>query len=347
MLLNFSRFKIASLMGFIHFLSFLNYNKRIEGDLIQYQVWFDLVDKFSFFDFLFLEGKEPVYFSFVYLIKSLGADFPLFIYLISFTAYLLIAISILHFLRNHHKNLTIVSLLVLFLFPELFSLSAHLVRQFLAFSVFSLVLSGLIKNKKLEIVVFLVSGMIHTSIFLFVPVLLLYRKKEEKGSFFISLGAFFLILFLVKYFSQYFIFLQEFPLFGYIFERFFSKNNWSPDEVNLFSYIYILIILLISLKKSKLKSIEIDFKEIKLFVLTTIFFIGFNFNNKEIFLRYSFYLYFIFPFIIAYLYSFFPFKKDRFPIPIFFCSLLILFLLTLNKGTWYYKDYDNLLFLFL
>lgn len=121
------------------FLGLINSTKIPESDLLSYINLFKDIPNYSFFEYIFLKGKEPIYFSLNYLLYYLtngNTNIYLILSTIISYSFFLLALFKFHKHINSSNSLIVFSILTAAFLPQLFSLSAHLNRQFLATSIF-------------------------------------------------------------------------------------------------------------------------------------------------------------------------------------------------------------------
>lgn len=333
----------------------INVLKVPESDLLNYIEFYINAGKYDFINYLKIEDKEYLFFSLNYfLYYVLGGSFQ--IYLIIFTAlcYFLLFYSV-RILDKHlkfGKESYFLAIIVIVLFPNIFSISAHLMRQFLAAS---LLIVFLIKNifegDKKSILFLVLSSLIHSSALLFIIILLpFFNKRMSNTNMFIflilSLG-FGLIL---GRFSSLF---EGVPVLGYGIQRFTERDNVYETE-NL-GYLAVLLqgitvfLFYFGIKKYKMNNFSRLYKLLYI-VLFLIIFILSNYQNTQMASRFNFYIYFLFPISIYFLYSILNIREKKSK-NFFNFSLISLFLFwfcfKLNYGTWKYEHIEKLFFFYL
>lgn len=126
-------------------------------------------------------GKEPVFFIFTYLMYYLtNGNVAIYLIISTVLAYTFFFTAIYKFFMIYTNNNSIIvfAILLAAFFPQLFSLSAHLNRQFIAASIllYALVMK-LFYNKNIWLFQ-LIAILTHSTTLLFVP--LLYFKPLQK-----------------------------------------------------------------------------------------------------------------------------------------------------------------------
>ena len=160
------------------YISFINIFKGKDiGDIVSIGRSFERSSKYDFFDFLGFVGEEPFYSSLIWIINRISyGNFNFFILITTFVFYHLISkslISISYHFKIPSKAISF-SLIFLFFFPLIFTWSFHLTRQVLAISIFIYFLTNLIVNNKFNIYLLICSILTHTSISLYLPLVIFF-----------------------------------------------------------------------------------------------------------------------------------------------------------------------------
>ena len=167
------------------FLGLINVTKELTSDLQTYAYYFEFSSDISITEFLTLMGKEPIFFSVMHFFSAgLSSDFKLFVFALTATSYFFIFSAIQTYIRHNFADSrhAIVPIILTAFFFELFSLSGHLIRQFLAGA---LVFWGLLSIQKpsRKFFIMCIAGFIHSSalFFIVVPYLQLLLGDDGKG----------------------------------------------------------------------------------------------------------------------------------------------------------------------
>ena len=329
-------------------LGLINSKKKIESDLVNYMLFFENCNDYNFIEYLAFHGKEPLFFSLTYFLNLiLNSNFELYLIVITFIPYFVLSSYLItvFFKKNLNFHLIITFLWIFFLFPNLFSLSAHITRQFIS-SVFVIIfLTEIVINKRYLHYLLLISVLFHSSSIIFIFIYFIPRRELTFKVKTFYLAIFSLIIFFI--FSLNSVFSEVFsgiPIIGYVMERFNKIGVKQLESLSVLSFI--LSLLTIYFFRVSLKTY--DKMNIALYELTSIclfVFILINFNNSEIALRYSYYLYFLFP--ISFLFILDKFQKKigfiKFYPQLFIVNLIffIWFWYKLNNGIWSYDEYTN------
>lgn len=147
--------RLTSLLSAI-FLAVINSTKFLESDLLRY------ANDYNFGDFSFENiEKEPLYFLLKFLFTEFNIDFQHFVFFTSFFFYFLIFKCIEIICKKKFTLANSLILMVCFM-PEVFSLSAHLIRQMMSISLF---IYGITTSKKKYM---FLSIFLHSSSLLFI-----------------------------------------------------------------------------------------------------------------------------------------------------------------------------------
>jgi hypothetical protein len=345
------KYRIFSAFFFIAlFLGALNICKVPESDMANYIDEYQQIPFYRFTDYLFIKQKEPVFYFFNYCIYHIFfGSVSGYIMVCSVVSYMLIFYSLwkMHIAMGLNKYNFMIAIAVAVLFPNIFSISAHLMRQFLAESLILYVVVEYVFYSKRKIIPFLLAVFTHTSSALMGVVFIPFfkRKLTRKNILLVAVCAVAVGSLLFK-FAGYFVDMVDDSnsvlLYGLnrLSDR---KNAWQTDNISILMILLYAITLIIFYFAAKKISIKIS----ALFYLTLILlvFVLVNYNDTEIALRFSFYLYFFVPFAFYFLPNVLKIK-DKNMQHILFSSITLLFLCwfiyKLNYGTWTYINLESL-----
>ena len=173
---------------FALFVSLYNATKIPANDLKMYLNYFHLAGGMPLIKYInILGGKDSLYLAYGWFWHLIIKNYdPLFTFIMSLTSYLFFLKGLLVACKS--LNLDRVSIFacfsVLFFFPFSFSVSAHILRQTIAFSIMSYVVIEKVFNKKNYWYLGLVATLFHSSVFFFMPFLFfnfLYRPLSKKN----------------------------------------------------------------------------------------------------------------------------------------------------------------------
>lgn len=329
---NFLLIITCSLLGLI------NSKKIIESDLILYSNQFELSQEYSFFEYLVINFKDPLYYSTNYLFYHfISNDFSFFIFFLTFVSYyfLLKATYIFSNGIGLKNNFAIFAVILCALFPQLFSFSGHLLRQFLSISIgyYFISLFLFVKSSKYYAVILILSSLIHSSNLIFVPFLFFKSniKSLFKYSIFIS-PLVFLIYSLLN---------SNSPLING-FRRLQNITKGAELEPLSQSLIMLIIVMFflnfINNYKIERSINKIIFDRI-FFFLIFLFFIFIN--NTEISSRLLPNIYFFWPIILSFFFKKIKFNSYGLLLSVIF--ILGIFIYNLNFGVWTYENLSSVM----
>jgi len=368
----FFKAKVINLFIFLlaTFLALINSTKIPENDLLFHASQYLEANKFTLLDYLNYIEKEPLGYTFNYLFYYLsGGSVKFWIIAFSFISYMLFFHAIKRFFIkiNAPINLLVLGLILAAFFPQLFSLSAHLIRQFIASAIFIYFAIDKIfyKNNKWWLVV--IGVLTHASsliLFLLVYFKFLGNFKRYR------IVNIILIIMLLSYQSISKVLLNVFGEMNstvkYILVRASADTTFELGDFQFLNFIMMFVMIFIVLSSNKF--IERQFikekkhslwsnnkplnknsqqlvikKDLKFFFSTMIilsFFILTNLNQSELSNRLFFFLFFYFPFI-------FPLFIGRFKnstsIGYLLSILFILFFIyRLVFGVWEYASLSEI-----
>ncbi|MFW5982892.1 MAG: EpsG family protein [bacterium] len=332
------------------YLGLINSTKLPESDLINYYESFLEVENFSFFEYILLNGKEPVFFIFNYLSYYItGGNTDFYIIISTTIAYMFLFVAILKFFRamNISKNTIVFAIILTAFFPQLFSLSAHLNRQFIAASILMFAMVQKIYYKKTVWPYLLIAVFTHSTAIFFVPLLYLKTMKRK-----FSLKVVIVLLIILSAIS--FII----PIIGEIISTAIGKNfltyaliraasgtSKELEPLGLMSFIVMGVLIFIVLLNQYLKNSKNDIGFMHFSNIFLIFsgFILFNLQMNELSTRFFFYTYFFFPFIFPLL-----IKSNKlanvYIRSIMSISMIFFFLYRIEYGSWEYAEINKLVF---
>lgn len=323
-------------------LGLINSFKVIESDLILYLKQFELASKLAYFEYIIFNLKDPVYYSLNYFFYNfISGDFKFFLFFTTFISYYFLLIASFKFAKalGLSNRLSIFILIFTALFPQFFSLSAHLIRQFMAISIgyFALYLYYFSKDKSwLSFILIFLSCFIHSSNILFAPLLLMRIRFSE------MLKVSYILIPIVI------LFLMNIDSVNPFFKGFERINDLSKgaalEPLNpLVLYLnFLLLFINISLNiNRKIKISKIIFDRIFIFISVLLFIFNYI-DNNEIANRLVMYLYFFWPITCTLL-------LDRFSVSIKSILLLLIliisfFIFSLFFGIWEYNNISIILF---
>ena len=338
------------------FLGIINTLKIPESDLLNYILFFENAGSYNFINYLAIENKEYFYFSLNYLFYYItNGDFNIFLIFITALSYycLFYSVRMLHKHLNLDQNAYWIALIVMFLFPNLFTMSAHLMRQFLGLSLISVFLvKNIVKGNKASIPFFILAVLSHTSTLVFALAFIPLLKKRLSSKKLVQLIVFTILIVLSG--EVFMAYLSNLPVIGFAFERYGRRDaaNWNTESLGVLSLLIQLVVIMFLyvgiVKKEQFKKSQINL----LFnmVLLLVIFVLINYNNTEISGRFNFYTYLFLPFSMYFFNIIFLIKNTKIK-RLINSMVLVLFLFwfvfKLNYGTWQFSNLEKLVLTFI
>jgi hypothetical protein len=353
-------------------LAFINSTKVPDNDLIHHTNWFLNSEGKGFLEYLTSIYKEPLFYAYNYIFFYLsGGNVALWIITHSFFSYFLFFTAIKKFFLKLNLPLyfLVFGLICAAFFPQLFSLSAHLMRQFLANAIFILFAVEKIFYKKNKWWLALAAVLSHASSLLLVALVYYSPLRQFKKNRVLN------IILLIALYSYQFIATFLLNTIGnlnvvvrYILERASADTFFDLGSFPLFNYIMMFGLIVgaitgIKVLKNRygilekkngntnpndneeLFQEEAIVKDVNFFFLIMIVFSVFiltNINQSELSIRLFFYLFFYLPFISPLFLARF---KDSKSLSLTLSLILIAyFIYRLGNGVWEYAPPMDLLF---
>lgn len=164
------------------YLGLINSTKIPVSDLLNHKDFFYLAGSMRFKEYIIMVNKEIVFFGSTYLLYYiLGGSFKLYVITFTFIGYFIAFISLHKYWIYDDKrpSMVLFPVLLLFLYPNTFFYSAHLVRQTIAGFLFIYFLSEKATNNKNKWLYLILAIFIHTSvIFMFILCLIPNLNKK-------------------------------------------------------------------------------------------------------------------------------------------------------------------------
>ncbi len=330
-------------------LSLINITKVPESDLLNHGLRYLQSGDFNFPAYLIHQRKEPIYYIFDYILYHLSNG-SLNAWVISFTffSYFFIFKSILLFFRKIKASRIqiILGLMIAAFFPLIFSLSAHLIRQFIASSIFIYFAVNKIFYNKNKWWLIIIGVFTHSSSALMFPLVYLSFLGDFKNKKALNIS---LLIILTSYqfiaSILYEILDGKYPMLSYILKRASGDTTYDLGEFPIINIIIILIMMVITVLYNSFYVNSSEKKSVRHFFAISWFlsiFILFNTHQSELSLRMFYYLIFFLPFIIPLM-----FKKENvintFFVYVMCIGLSFYFLYKLVYGTWTYAPLLELL----
>ena len=353
-------------------LAFINSTKVPDNDLIHHSKWFLYAEGQGFFEYLASVYKEPLFYAYNYFFFYISnGNISLWIITHSFFSYYIFFIAIKKFFLklNIPIYFLVFGIICAAFFPQLFSLSAHLMRQFLASAFFILFAVEKIFYKKNKWWLALAATLTHASSLLLVALVYYTPLRRFKENQFLN------IILLITLYSYQLIanFLLDSvgelnSVIKYILERASTDTFFDLGSFPVFNYVMMLGMIIgaivgINRLKSKYgtnrdeqekstitnneeilgkKTIIKDLNFFFLIMIVFSLFILTNLNQSELSIRLFFYMFFYLPFVLPLFIA--NFKESKLLCLIISLLLALYFLIRLNNGVWEYASLNELVF---
>lgn len=327
------------------FVCCMNAQKVPASDLEGYVRVFHNATKLSLFEFLSdTNNKEPAFYTLTWCINRLTFSNEFcYKFIISLLCYIFLNIAVYKFFYRICRDvrLLLFGIILVNFIPYIFISSMHLIRQYLAASLFMFVLvDKLFYNKRHYFFVILML-FIHSTTFLFIPFLFWNSLgkpfRECKGRYIIIL----VLLFSVQLVSSFLIripFIGE-TIFAYALNRASKRTTFDLGEMSFFQIglVFLLFILSYIVAYIKIKTIKPNFA-IKHFFniicLLCLFILSVH-QQSELSMRFLFYTYLFIPFIAITLFRNAKKSVTRL-FPFISVFLIIFWVYYLEEGPWTY-----------
>ena len=333
------------------FLSMINISKLPESDLLNYIEAFETAKDITLNEFLIINTREPLYYFLLYVSSHfLNFNETLFVFLSTLLPYLIFfsaLIKLSDFLELD-ANLTIALITCLIFFPQLFSISGHLLRQFAASSLVIYLLVSLQISGKRKPIYALSAFFIHFSSIIIICLSYIKKTKMFTNSLLYFLYLLFFII-SIQILIAISAFLEEIPVFGIIFGRINNLEGAKLESFNLLNYIFIALLLFMAIfnlyfeKKKNLHDSWV-INNIGISISAMVFIFSLIPELSELAIRIFFYLYFLISIILFYFITYIKkYKFVREAMQILAMLMMIAFFYSLEYGVWTYAPLIEIL----
>lgn len=324
------------------YLSYINTNKLVESDLLNYKIYFDNSKSVNYINFIEGVVKEPMYFVYQFFMANLGMSFSVYLFLTTFFCYILIFKSCDRIFARESYVQKIIAIVTISFFFELFNLSAHLLRQFIATVIFFYAIT--INQQKKTVKIAFIASLFHSFVLLYLPFLIfkpIYKKIKYQDL--LKLIFYLVALILIIFVLQNVI--KSLPMVGSVFSRFFNGRNsfLTTAKLGLIGYLFmgVSFVLAITFRSTKNLSLLTN-----LIIITVLFSFSMSFLGLELLAyRFLFILYLFTP--ILFIKIIFNYKSNINFIAIIICIIVIIrFYFRLQNGVWDFGGIEKNLLIF-
>jgi len=334
------------------YLGFINGSKVPESDLIYYIQNYSNAGKFPFWTYILIHHKEPGFFIYNYITYYLFfGNVTLYLIVTTFISYILLFVAVYKYYHKiYNKSKVIIfSILIVAFFPQLFSLSAQIMRQFMAGAILVYAMVQKFFYGKKAWYYLLLAALIHSSVIFFIP--FIYFKLLEKRFSFKLIFILTILAFIIKQtispFTAWLLNKLGYNFLTYVFVRASEGTISNLKPISLLGLLTLAILVVISVwyqffytNDLKYKNSFIHFNNI---FLVLVLFVLASFSMVELSKRFFFFSYFFLPFIFP---LFFTTDKVEYKAlrTVFLVSFFLFFVYRLQFGTWQYASLPQLLF---
>jgi hypothetical protein len=331
------------------YLGLINVTKLPESDLVNYFEAFADAKDTSFVNFLAIYAREPLYYSMMYVFANIpGGSERLYILLSTLVPYFMLLASLLlvcETLRIPRRVTLSWAMLTLF-FPQLFSLSAHVMRQFLAAAFVAVFLSQVVCRSRNRWWIGFLGAMMHFSALPLLVVSQIGRFRRLSGGINILI---FLVAVLAIYLAARVVapVMVDAPVVGSIFWRVLSNEGHTLDPVSGIALAISALLFMVSLSRVVAPGLvgalpgEIKLSIATFVVSALVLFSALVPTLTELATRYFFYLYFLGALFLPILVERVRFGHEA----VILASLLSIpvFFTLVASGTWHYAGVMELI----
>jgi hypothetical protein len=330
------------------YLGLLNITKTPVSDMAVYMEWYAAAAELSFLDYLGLFSREYLFYSWTYLISyvSSGSE-PFYIFCSTVVPYFFFLVSIArlgkHFALSP-KAVALILLLFVF-FGPLFSLSAHLMRQFFAATLVLTFYSTWIQSGRRPWS-YLIAGtfMHYSAAFFFVPAFLKFSVNFSSAVKIIFVFLAVALTFAVA--RQFAGALSNFPIIGLIFVRIDDLVGADLGHLSLSAAAFNILVGALALALLKSRRVArseglFNLCTTVLMLVAGIFIANLFSETVEIGKRYFLYLYFLFAILVIVLVWL---RREALWVVLGLSFITVLhFFISLVFGTWQYAAWPQML----
>jgi len=332
------------------FIGIVNSSKVIfeDPDLTWYVNGYLEIPYKSFFNYIFefgINGKgRELAFPFINYILYfiIGNNERMYIVLVTLISYYLLNLSLYYYCTkmNISKRLMLFGIYFMTLFPMIFTTSATILRQTLSGAMLQMLIISVLFMEKKRIWLAVTMFLTHVTTLFFIP-LIYIRQSATKVNIKTGLYLFILIVFLFIYqniaevFSSYF---STSNAIGYALNRAAVDTKFELRELGIFKIIFnsfFTILFYVSIVRNKTyKNVKNRLHYANIIVVLVLFIIV-NINQTELSVRFNFYFWQFFPFLIITILN--TIKNITLILPLLFVLLVTYFIYYLNTSIWTYE----------
>ncbi|OJV44760.1 MAG: hypothetical protein BGO29_09390 [Bacteroidales bacterium 36-12] len=325
------------------FLGCINSTKIPENDMYNYLSFFDDAGEYSYIDYINHYNKEQVFFSLNYLLYILldGSKY-MYIFTLTVISYIFLntAVYKLSNALNLNKSIQITSIYLMSFTPYIFTISAQLIRQFIAGSILIYIITDLIFYGKKSWILSICMVLIHSTSLLFIPLLYIpyFKKKPNKKTYLFYFIVIFTILGIQKVADSILGFTSGATPLNYALERASSSNIFEAKGLNIINILVTISLSLITIfityiSKTNFKNDSRLIHFTNIVTLLVLFILG-NLSQAHLSSRFNIYTWLLFPLIFTMSNIYKNVSPSK--LTIITLSIMVFFIYYLDAGTWTY-----------
>lgn len=336
------------------FLGLVNGTKILESDLSTYHHYFKQANGMNLLAYLVEQKNDGFFYGFWFILNRLtNSNFGLTLVVTTAISYFFYFKSIIVYFKEKGRSQydILFAILLGFLFFEIFSISAHLIRQFFAFSLMLYFVVNYILYKKKYWLVLVASVFSHSMMLVFVPLLFIpfFRKKIHVLKILLGAGIYLLFVALYRPLALYIVeHSQNENLLIYALRRTSAENivstgiNEVPLTMLIFNAIVAMVIILEIYGLNRKKALH--FKNIILFFCLLVLLT--SASHPLLSLRFGYFAYSFSVFILPQIFSAKYFSSNGAHI----VRIALVFVLAfrffykIEHGIWEYLPLNNMVF---
>jgi hypothetical protein len=332
------------------YLGLINTTKIPDSDFSVYLDWYSMAADTSLLEYLALFTREPLFFTWMYFVSNLtsGSE-SAFVFLSTLFAYVLVLINTVRIGKYFSLgNRAIILVIICFIyFGPLFSLSAHLMRQFLAAALVLTFYTTWIVSSKRPWWILIVALFVHYSAALFIvfAAMKVPQRLSVSLSLMLATVSLAVVFMLSKLVANSF---SSVPVFGLIFSRIVNEEGADIGHLSLMAIVFVISIALFSIAGqrsnliSKSKGLSNLYAAV-IFLALIVLIANLSDETVEVAKRFYFYEYFL----AAIVFPLFLYVANWTKLVLTLLPFVFIphFFVTIEFGAWQYANLTRLLFL--
>jgi hypothetical protein len=238
----------------------------------------------------------------------------------------------------------LLAIIVVILFPNLFSISAHLIRQFMAGCILMYVIVEYVFYDKPKFLLFVIAALLHKSaVFLGLIYLPVFKIEISIKGIILTSITFVFIAYILYYnavilnslFSD-----IQFVSSGFRSLSLLNRRIWTTDELGIMPFLLFSFTLFVFYRIASSKLIPIQ--QIFYVNIILLFFIIVNYANTEIALRFSMYAFFFAPMAFYFFLLNITSRSREIVSVVVTIFFVIWFVYKIEYGRWIYQNTSEL-----